>query len=59
MGLVVKFPQIEHGPNAGPKNFRGIRIGQFVCREVVEDYGAAVRCEAVERREGTMFALES
>jgi NtrC-family two-component system sensor histidine kinase KinB len=52
-----KFFRVEHQRPDGLKSVRGAGIGLYLCRQIVEAHGGAIRCEAGEDGRGTRIAI--
>jgi NtrC-family two-component system sensor histidine kinase KinB len=52
-----KFFRVEHERPTAPNSVRGAGIGLYLCRQIVEAHGGAIRCETGDDGRGTRIAF--
>lgn len=53
-----KFFRVEHQQEGETKGVRGAGIGLYLCRQIVEAHGGAIRCESGANGRGTRFVID-
>jgi NtrC-family two-component system sensor histidine kinase KinB len=51
-----KFFRVEHHENSSAEGVRGVGIGLYLCRQIIEAHGGSIRCE-VDAAGGTWIAI--
>ncbi len=56
--IFEKFFRVEHDQQGPTRRLKGAGIGLYLCRQIVEAHGGAIRCESGDGDRGTRIAIQ-
>ncbi len=56
--IFEKFFRVEHEQSNGRRMTKGAGVGLYLCRQIVEAHGGAIRCESAANGVGTRIAID-